>query len=56
LLNVLIPKDVFKTQTGEMIFWTSKHYIPLETTIKDFILLGDLHAKLARGAAGKSKR
>ncbi len=56
LLNVLIPKEVFKTQTGEMVFWTSKHYIPLETTIKDFILLGDLHAKLARGAAGKLKR
>ncbi len=56
LLNVLIPKDVFKTQTGEMFFWTSKHYIPLETTIKDYILLGDLHAKLARGAAGRLKR
>ena len=56
LLNVLIPKDVFKTQNGEMFFWTSKHYIPLETTIKDYILLGDLHAKLARGAAGKLRR
>ena len=56
LLNVLIPKDVFKTQTGEMFFWTSKHYIPLETTIKDYVLLGDLHAKLARGAAGRLMR
>ena len=56
LLNVLIPKDVFKTQSGELIFWTSNHYIPLETTVKDYILLGDLHAKLARGSAGKLKR
>jgi len=56
LLNALIPKDVFNTQTGELVFWTSKHYIPLETTVKDYILLGDLHAKLSRGAAGKLKR
>ncbi len=56
LLNALIPKDVFNTQTGELVFWTSKHLIPLETTVKDYILLGDLHAKLSRGAAGKLKR
>lgn len=53
LLNVLLPKDVFKTKTGQLVFWTSNHYIPIETTIKDYILLGDLHAKLSKGLAGK---
>ena len=45
LLKVVIPKDVFKTETGELIFWTSNHYIPLETTVKNYILLGNLHAR-----------
>lgn len=26
LLKVLIPKDVFKTETGELVFWASNHY------------------------------
>lgn len=55
LLKVTIPKDVFKTETGELIFWTSNHYIPLETTIKDYLLLGDLHGKLTSGIPGKLK-
>lgn len=55
LLKVLIPKDVFKTETGELIFWASNHYIPLETTIKDYLLLGDLHGKLTSGIPGKLK-
>jgi len=53
LLKATIPKDVFKTETGELVFWTSNHYIPLETTIKDYILLGDLHGKLVSGVPGK---
>lgn len=55
LLKVLIPKDVFKTETGELVFWASNHYIPLETTIKDYLLLGDLHGKLTSGIPGKLK-
>ena len=55
LLKATIPKDVFKTETGELIFWASNHYIPLETTIKDYILLGDLHGKLVSGIPGKLK-
>jgi hypothetical protein len=55
LLKVTIPKDVFKTETGELIFWASNHYIPLETTIKDYLLLGDLHGKLTSGIPGKLK-
>ena len=55
LLKVLIPKDVFKTGTGELVFWASNHYIPLETTIKDYLLLGDLHGKLTSGIPGKLK-
>lgn len=55
LLKVTIPKDVFKTETGELVFWASNHYIPLETTIKDYLLLGDLHGKLTSGVSGKLK-
>jgi hypothetical protein len=55
LLKVTVPKDVFKTKTGELVFWTSNHYIPLETTIKDYLLLGDLHGKLVSGIPGKLK-
>ncbi len=55
LLKVQIPKDVFKTETGELVFWASNHYIPLETTIKDYLLLGDLHGKLTSGIPGKLK-
>jgi hypothetical protein len=46
LLKALFPKEVFKTENGELMFWVSKHLIPLETTVKDYILLGDLHAVL----------
>jgi hypothetical protein len=55
LLKVTIPKDVFKTESGELVFWASNHYIPLETTIKNYLLLGDLHGKLTSGIPGKLK-
>ena len=55
LMKITVPKDIFKTETGELIFWTSNHYIPLETTLKDYLLLGDLHGKLASGIPGKLK-
>lgn len=55
LLKITIPKDVFKTENGELVFWASNHYIPLETTIKDYLLLGDLHGKLTSGIPGKLK-
>ncbi len=45
LLDVIVPKEIFKTKTGKITFWSSKHFIPIETTIKDYILLGDLHAR-----------
>ena len=45
LLDVIVPKEIFKTTTGKITFWSSKHFIPIETTIKDYILLGDLHAR-----------
>lgn len=46
LLNVVIPKEIFKTDTGELLFWGSKHFIPLETKVLNYVLLGDLHVKL----------
>ena len=45
LLNIIVPKEIFETETGELMVWSSKHYIPVETTVKDYILLGDLHAR-----------
>jgi hypothetical protein len=45
LLNIIVPKAIFQSETGELIVWSSTHYIPVETTVKDYILLGDLHAK-----------
>jgi len=45
LLNIIVPKEIFKSKTGELMVWSSTHYIPVETTVKDYILLGDLHAK-----------
>ena len=48
LLKAIIPKEIFNTDTGELLFWTSRHLIPLETTVKNYILFGDLHTKLNR--------
>ncbi len=45
LLRVIIPKEVFKTENGELLFWASPHFIPLETTVVNYLLLGDLHVK-----------
>ena len=47
LLNIIVPKEIFQSETGELMVWSSTHYIPVETTVKDYILLGDLHAKFA---------
>ncbi|MBT3922638.1 MAG: DUF3108 domain-containing protein [Nitrospina sp.] len=51
LINVKVPKEIFKTQTGELMFWSSSHNIPVETTVKDYILLGDLHARFTHREA-----
>ena len=48
LMDVIIPKEIFKTKNGRLMFWASQNYIPLETTVKDYIFLGDLHAKFSR--------
>ena len=48
LFNIIVPKEIFKTKTGELRAWISKHYVPVETTVKDYILLGDLHARFTR--------
>jgi hypothetical protein len=48
LLKAVIPKAIFKTESGELWFWISKHFIPTETTVKDYFLLGDLHAVLLK--------
>nr|ABK80655.1 hypothetical protein [uncultured marine Nitrospinaceae bacterium] len=51
LLNIIVPKEIFKTETGELMVWSSKHYVPIETTVKDYILLGDLHARFTHREA-----
>ncbi len=55
LLKAVIPKAIFKTKSGELWFWVSRHLIPLETTVKDYILLGDLHAVLVKRIAAPQK-
>jgi hypothetical protein len=45
LLNIIVPKEIFKTKRGELMVWSSKHYVPIETNVKDYILLSDLHAR-----------
>ena len=45
LLNITVPKEIFQSKTGKLMVWSSTHYIPVEITVKDYILLGDLHAK-----------
>lgn len=49
LITITIPKDVFKTKTGQLVFSTSRHLVPLETTVKDYVLLGDLHGVFSGG-------
>ncbi len=53
LLNIIVPKEIFKTETGELMVWSSKHYIPVETTVKDYILLGDLHIRFTHREMGQ---
>jgi hypothetical protein len=48
LIDLLVPKEIFSTESGRIRFWSSKHLIPTESTIKDYILLGDLHAVLSK--------
>lgn len=43
LIDILVPKSIFKSKSGKIRLWASNHYIPLESTVKDYILLGDLH-------------
>lgn len=54
LLDVIVPKEIFKTKTGELLFWSSKHYIPLSTTVVEYIMLGDLHADFVKRTVEKS--
>jgi len=51
LIDLLVPKNIFKTESGRLRFWSSKHLIPIESTVKDYILLGDLHAVLNKREA-----
>ncbi|NIS84551.1 MAG: DUF3108 domain-containing protein [Nitrospinaceae bacterium] len=44
LVDIRVPKELFLTKEGKLTVWGSKHLIPLETTVKDYVLLGDLHA------------
>jgi hypothetical protein len=52
LINIVVPKEIFKSESGELMVWTSKHFLPVETIVKDYILLGDLHARFKRREVG----
>ena len=55
LIQANIPKEIFNTETGELLFWASDHLIPLETKVMDYVLFGDLHAKLNRRVYSSTK-
>ncbi|GJL80263.1 MAG: hypothetical protein NPINA01_32520 [Nitrospinaceae bacterium] len=55
LVDIVVPKSIFKTESGIIRLWASKHYIPIESTIKDYIFLGDLHAKFKERTERHSK-
>ena len=44
LIDLLVPKELFNTETGRIRLWGSKHLIPMESTIEGYVFLGDLHA------------
>ena len=48
VIDIIVPRKVFVTKSGKLRFWSSQHYIPVESTVKDYILLGDLHVRLRR--------
>jgi hypothetical protein len=50
LLNIIVPKEIFKTETEELMVWSSKHYVQIETIIKNY-LLGDLYARFTHREA-----
>ncbi len=53
LVDILVPKEIFYTETGRIRLWGSRHLIPVESTIEDYILLGDLHATFNRREMAK---
>jgi hypothetical protein len=53
-LNVTIPKKIFKTKSGALHVWGSKHYVPLSITVMEYILLGNLRANFAKRVVDKS--
>jgi Protein of unknown function (DUF3108) len=56
LVDILVPKSIFKTKSGKIRLWASNHYIPLESTVKDYIFLGDLHAIFKKRVDQKSEK
>jgi len=48
LIDILVPKEIFNTETGRIRLLGSRHLIPVESIIEDYILLGDLHATFNR--------
>lgn len=48
LIDIIVPKKIFNTETGRIRLWSSPHLIPVESIIEDYILLGDLHANFSR--------
>ena len=37
LVNITVPKEILKIETGELMVWSSKHYVPMATIIKNDI-------------------
>lgn len=48
LALVKIPKNLFGQKTGEVRIWFDKNVIPVDATIEDAILFGDIHGVLRK--------
>jgi hypothetical protein len=48
VMKVPAPSGLLETKNGELYFWSSEHYIPMEAIYKDFILFGDLNIKFVK--------
>ncbi len=47
-LKIKVPKEIFKSKTGEVSVWLDRKIIPLKGVVKDYIGFGDIKAVLRR--------
>ena len=43
---IKVPKEIFKTKTGEVSIWATKEIMPLKIIVRDYIAFGDIRGTL----------